>query len=81
MSEPNPFRETGMSRGKTRLELRIVLLIVGVLVVAGVLLSAVYGNLRHERPTGKGTIIDPAAHTGKFGERRPPPPPPPPPRS
>ena len=76
MSEPNPFRQTGMSPGKSRLELRVVLIIVGVLVLAGVLASAFFGDLRRDRPTGEGTIIDPAAHTGEFGERRPPAPPP-----
>ena len=75
MSDQNPFRETGMSRGKSKLELRVVLLIVGALVLLGVLASAFMGNLRQERPTGEGTLIDPAAHTGEFGQRRPPPPP------
>ena len=72
MPDPNPFQETGMSRGKYRLEFRLVLLIVGGLVIAGLLASAFLGGLRTERPTGEGTIIDPAAHTGEFGERRPP---------
>ena len=75
MSEENPFRETGMSRGKSVFELRLVLLIVGAVVLAGVLVSAVVGNLRGERPSGEGTLIDPAAHEGEFGERRPPTPP------
>ena len=77
MSDQNPFHETGMSRGKSILELRLVLLIVGALVLAGVLVSAVFGNLRRERPSGEGTIIDPAAYEGEFGQRTPPPPPPP----
>ena len=76
MPEENPFRETGMSRGKSAFELRLVLLIVGALVLAGLLVSVVVGDLRRERPDGEGTLIDPAAHEGEFGERRPPAPPP-----
>ena len=74
MPEENPFHETGMSRGKSVLELRVVLLIVGALILAGVLVSAVFGNLRREKPSGEGTIIDPAAYEGEYGQRRPPPP-------
>ena len=77
MPEETPFRETGMSRRKSVFEFRVVLLIVGALVLAGLLASALFGNLRRERPSGKGTIIDPAAYEGPYGERQPPPPPPP----